>query len=111
MSADETEAYHGSQVGVFADAEVDLVTALTLTSAEEAIGVTRAARKADVPAVISFTIEVDGRLPSGRRLDEAIAQVDRETSEGPAYFMVQLSASAGSQQPCGLVARSWRLWN
>jgi S-methylmethionine-dependent homocysteine/selenocysteine methylase len=37
---------------------------------------------------ISFTVETDGRLPSGQALGEAIEQVDEETGRGPAYFMV-----------------------
>ena len=32
-----------------------------------------------MPVVISFTVETDGRLPSGQPLAEAIEQVDRET--------------------------------
>ena len=38
--------------------------------------------------VISFTVETDGRLPSGQKLKDAIAQVDAETESGPAYFMI-----------------------
>ncbi len=61
---------------------------MTLTYVEEAIGVTRAARAAGMPVVISFTVETDGRLPSGQRLGEAIGQVDDQTAAGPAYFMI-----------------------
>jgi methionine synthase I (cobalamin-dependent) len=32
-----------------------------------------------LPVVISFTLETDGRLPSGQSLAEALAQVDGET--------------------------------
>jgi S-methylmethionine-dependent homocysteine/selenocysteine methylase len=88
MSADEAAAYHGTQIRTFADAGVDLVTAITMTYAEEALGIARAARAAGVPAVISFTVETDGRLPSGQALSEAIEEVDRRSGEAPAYFMV-----------------------
>jgi homocysteine S-methyltransferase len=43
---------------------------------------------ADIPAAVSFTVETDGRLPTGQPLHEAIDQVDAETSSGAAYFMV-----------------------
>ena len=88
MGADEAERYHSPQAKVLADAGVDLLSALTLTYAEEAVGVVRAASRQDVPVVISFTVETDGRLPSGQALGEAIEQVDRETGGAAAYFMV-----------------------
>ena len=56
-----------------------MVTAITMTYAEEATGVTRAAAAAGLPVVISFTLETDGRLPSGQALGGAIEQVDDAT--------------------------------
>ncbi len=88
MSADEAEAYHAWQIGVLADTAADMVCAITMTYEEEAIGVTRAARAAGMPVAISFTLETDGALPSGRRLADAIARVDEETEGGPDYFMI-----------------------
>ncbi len=88
MSAEEAERYHSWQVEVFADTPVDLVSALTMTYAKEAIGFARAARAAGIPSVVSFTVETDGRLPSGQPLRAAIEQVDEETGGAPAYFMI-----------------------
>ena len=72
LSADEAREYHSTQIGTFADTAADMVTAITMTYTDEAIGVTRAAQDADIPAAISFTLETDGRLPSGQGLGEAI---------------------------------------
>jgi homocysteine S-methyltransferase len=88
MSADEAERYHGAQIATFAGAGVDLVGAYTLTYAEEAIGIVRAAVANEMPVMISFTLETDGKLPSGQRLGDAIEQVDAETDGAAAYFMV-----------------------
>jgi S-methylmethionine-dependent homocysteine/selenocysteine methylase len=88
MSAEEAEAYHAAQIGAFAPTAADLVTAVTMTYADEAVGVVRAARAAGLPVVISFTVETDGRLPSGQSLREAIEEVDARTDGGVAYFMV-----------------------
>jgi homocysteine S-methyltransferase len=88
LSAADAEAYHSTQIGTFADTAADLVTAITMTYADEAIGVVRAAAKAGLPAAISFTLETDGRLPSGQALGEAIEQVDGETGEATAYYMI-----------------------
>ena len=88
LTADEAERYHGVQIGTFADTAADMVTAITMTYAEEATGVTRAAVAAGLPVAISFTLETDGRLPSGQALGGAIAQVDDATDGAPAYYMI-----------------------
>ena len=88
MTAEEAEAYHREQIQVFADTAADMITAITMTSAPEATGVARAARRVGMPAAISFTVETDGRLPSGQPLREAIEEVDRETEGSPDYYMV-----------------------
>ena len=88
MTADEATEYHAEQIGTFVGAGVDMVSAITMTYVEEAIGIARAAEDAGVPSVISFTVETDGRLPSGQPLREAIEQVDEETDAAPAYFMI-----------------------
>ena len=88
MSAEEAEGYHRPQISTFADANADLVTGLTMTYAGEAVGIVRAARSVGMPAVISFTVETDGRLPSGQSLAGAIAEVDAQTDGAPPYFMI-----------------------
>ncbi|MDQ4136574.1 MAG: homocysteine S-methyltransferase family protein [Pseudomonadota bacterium] len=88
MSAEEAEAYHAVQIGVFADTEADLVTAITMTNVPEAIGVTRAAAGAGMPVVISFTLDTDGRLPTGETLKEAVLAVDQATGRAPLYYMI-----------------------
>jgi S-methylmethionine-dependent homocysteine/selenocysteine methylase len=88
LSADAAEAYHRAQIDTFADTAADLVTALTITYPQEAIGIVRAAARAGIPAAISFTVETDGRLPNGDALPAAISQVDAETDGAAAYFMV-----------------------
>ncbi len=88
LSATAAQDYHSTQIATFADTAADLVTAITMTYADEAVGLSRAARAAGIPVVISFTVETDGSLPSGQALAEAIEQVDDETDAGPAYYMV-----------------------
>ena len=87
-SADDALDYHLPQVEVLAASGVDLVSALTLTNTAEAIGFVRAAQRCSIPAVVSFTVETDGRLPSGVSLMEAVATVDRETHAAAAYYMI-----------------------
>jgi homocysteine S-methyltransferase len=88
MTAAEATAYHAPQIRSLAAAGADQVTALTLNYTEEGIGIALAAAEADVPAVISFTVETDGRLPSGEALGRAIERVDAEAPGAVAYFMI-----------------------
>ncbi len=88
MSTAEAETYHQEQIDVFADAGADMVCAMTMTNAREATGIARAARGAHLPVAISFTVETDGRLPTGQPLAAAIAEVDESTAGYPAYYMI-----------------------
>jgi homocysteine S-methyltransferase len=69
-----------------------MITAVTMTTSAEAIGVARAASAAGRPSAVSFTVETDGRLPSGESLAAAIDAVDADAAEAgraaPAYFML-----------------------
>ena len=88
VAAQEAEDYHAMQLGWLASTEVDMVTALTFTQADEATGFVRAARRVGLPAVVSFTVEIDGNLPTGQALEDAIHEVDEATDGAAAYFMV-----------------------
>lgn len=88
MSADEAQAYHAHQISAFAAAGADMTTAITMTNAAEAIGIVRAAGRARLPVAISFTVETDGRLPTGQPLGEAIEEVDAATGRAAAYYML-----------------------
>jgi S-methylmethionine-dependent homocysteine/selenocysteine methylase len=88
MTAGAAQDYHATQIATFRDTAADMVTAITMTYVDEAIGVARAATEAEMPVAISFTVETDGRLPSGQSLGEAIGKVDDATSSAPAYYMI-----------------------
>jgi S-methylmethionine-dependent homocysteine/selenocysteine methylase len=88
LSAADAQGYHSTQIAVFAETAADMVSAMTLTYAAEAVGIARAATDAGLPVVISFTVETDGRLPSGQPLADAIGQVDEETAGAPTYYMI-----------------------
>ena len=88
MSEQEALAYHRRQVQTFDDSAADMVTAITMNYAEEALGIARAAQSVSMPVALSFTVETDGRLPTGQTLRSAIEQVDAATSGYPAYYMI-----------------------
>ncbi|HUD93759.1 homocysteine S-methyltransferase family protein [Sphingobium sp.] len=88
MLADEARAYHLCQARQLHDAGADMLSAITMTNIPEAIGLTRAAQQLGANIVISFTVETDGRLPTGDSLSGAIDAVDAATCAYPAYYML-----------------------
>ena len=88
MNETEAQDYHRLQAQAFRDADADMVTAITMTYPEEAIGIVRAGQGAGMPVAIAFTVETDGKLPNGQALGDAIAQVDGATDNAPLYYMI-----------------------
>ena len=87
----EAEDYHAEQIETFKRADVDMISALTLSSPKEAIGIARAAKAQDLPVAVSFTVGKDGRLATGPTVREAVAEVDAATGAAPAYYMINCS--------------------
>ncbi|NKB99527.1 MAG: homocysteine S-methyltransferase [Pseudomonadales bacterium] len=88
LSVDAAFAYRSFQILEFAKTDVDLVTAVTMTYPEEAIGIANAAAFAGLDCVVSFTLETDGRLPTGELIHEAIRNVDEQAVTPPIYYMI-----------------------
>jgi homocysteine S-methyltransferase len=88
MSSTEAADYHSTQINDLADAGADLVTSFTLSYVAEGAGMAAAAGARGIPAVVGFTVETDGRLPSGTPLREAIEEVDDATGGSVAWYMV-----------------------
>ena len=86
LDAEAAQEYHSTQIGTFADTAADMIAGMTITYPEEAIGIARAAAEEAMPVAIAFTLETDGRLPTGQALGAAIEQVDDATGSGPAYY-------------------------
>lgn len=113
MSVQQAERYHYEQIATFADTSADMVCAMTLNYTEEAIGIAWAAERANMPVVISFTVETDGNLPSGQSLQSAIESVDEATVGYPSYYMINCahpSHFAHVLRRGGRVLRKSRCW-
>ncbi|MCW5573514.1 MAG: homocysteine S-methyltransferase family protein [Steroidobacteraceae bacterium] len=109
MSADEARAYHQTQIDTFAGTDADMVADFTMNYVEEAIGIGLAARAAAMPVVLSFTLETDGRLPSGMPLGDAIARTDDATGGAALYYMINCAHPVHFEAVLadGAAAQSW----
>lgn len=94
MRVEEAQAYHAHQAGVLAAAGAEMLAAITMTNIPEAVGVAKAAKALGLPVAISFTVETDGRLPTGDQLGDAVAAVDTATASYPAYYMINCAHPA-----------------
>ena len=101
--------YHREQVRALAEAGIDLLVALTMTSTNEALGIARAAREHDLPVLVSPTVETDGTLPDGSSLGDFISTLDEATAKYPVGYIVNcahpehleptLAAAAAARAP------------
>ena len=88
VPVDAAYGYHVEQVRALADADIDLLVALTMTSINEALGVVRAAREYRLPVLVSPTVETDGTLPDGSALGDFVTSVDAATGGYPVAYIV-----------------------
>ncbi len=88
MSANEAEDYHSMQIETLSKTSADMLTVLTINYVDEAIGIARAAKAHNMPAVISFTVETNGKLPTGQSLKDAIDKVEDKTNQSPIYYKI-----------------------
>jgi homocysteine S-methyltransferase len=88
MTVEEAMRYHQTQADCLAYTNADMLAAFTMNYVEEAIGIVRAAMRAHMPIAISFTLETNGKLPTGMSLGDAIQQTDMMTDGYPVYYMI-----------------------
>ncbi|GAA6181365.1 homocysteine S-methyltransferase family protein [Shimia sp. NS0008-38b] len=88
MTPEQAAAYHATQIATLTTTQADLITGYTLAYPNEAIGILQAAKAHSLPCIIAFTVEMDGRLPTGDTLEAAITAVDAATNGYASYFMI-----------------------
>lgn len=88
MTPAEAQQYHAHQINVYRDSAIDIIVAYTLTYLDEALGITLAARSAQIPIALSFTLETNGCLPSKESLRTCIEEIDAKTGAWPMFYMV-----------------------
>jgi S-methylmethionine-dependent homocysteine/selenocysteine methylase len=110
MTQGEAALYHAPQIASMAAAGAEMITAITMTNVPEAIGIASAAREVSLPSAISFTLETDGKLPTGQSLGQAIADVDAATSNSPAYYMINCAHPTHFADMLQAAARTGATW-
>lgn len=115
-AAETSAAYHGPQIRAAKRAGADMVSAYTLGSAGEAVGISLAAQRIGIPALISFTIETDGRLADGMTLAAAVTILSEAADPAailincahPDHIAQALDGGHWQQKLAGIVANASR---
>ena len=91
VTRESAEAYHATQIQNLVTAGVDLVEAMTFTSAEEAIGLICAARAHGLPIIFSFMPDAAGGSEAQPTLRDMIEQVDAATDCYALFYGINCS--------------------
>lgn len=91
LTSAESARLHNGQLVAFAEAGVDIATAFTITHPGEAIGIVNVARDLGLPFALCFTVETDGRLPTGQDLASALGEVDGATGGYCRYYGINFA--------------------
>jgi homocysteine S-methyltransferase len=88
LDADAAERFHSFQANALAEAEPDVVLAMTLPALEEARGIARALEATGLPYMVSFVVRDTGVILDGTPLEEAIDRIDQERSRPPLGYYI-----------------------
>lgn len=88
MTSEEARDYHRHQISTYKALEIDVLLFNTVSYIDEALGVAEAAKCLDMPILLSFTLEMDGCLPSGQTLADAIRSIDTATNSYPIGYLI-----------------------
>jgi S-methylmethionine-dependent homocysteine/selenocysteine methylase len=88
LSANEAQAFHSWQITRLAEAGVDFLLGVTLPSLAEAKGIALAMAQTDIPYIISFVINKEGRILDGNSLESSFQEIDAVCSRPPLGYMI-----------------------
>ncbi len=88
LSTAAAETYHQWQAQQLVDGGVDFLVAATLPALPEAKGIALAMGRTGLPYVVSVVLGADGRLLDGTPLEQAVIEIDAQSAQRPAGFMI-----------------------
>jgi S-methylmethionine-dependent homocysteine/selenocysteine methylase len=93
LPTEEAVRFHAEQTEALVEAGVDLLVAYTLPAFVEAAGMAKAFAATDMPYVLSFVLDRQGRLLDGTLLETAIDAIDDSTEQAPLFYLTNCSHS------------------
>lgn len=87
LTTAQAKIFHSWQIRLFKEAGVDFLYAGIMPTLPEATGMAMAMAETNIPYIISFTIQEDGKLIDGHTIDLAIRSIDDSVSVKPMGYM------------------------
>lgn len=88
LDVEQARAVHQRQADALAAADPDFLFAVPLPAADEAVGLCQAMAATGAAYVPSFLLGIDGCLPDGTPLGQAIARIVNEVKDEPLHISV-----------------------
>ncbi len=108
LSKEDAEGFHMWQIDRLAEAGVDYLMAVTLPAIPEAAGIALAMAKTNIPFIISFVINREGKILDGSSLEDAFSEIDAECSRLPLGYMINCAYPSflkAEEQPASVLSR------
>lgn len=87
LSIVEAIEFHKWQANLFAESKVDFLYAGIMPALPEAVGMANVMSDIELPYIISFTIQKDGKLLDGTTISDAIINIDNSVKNTPICYM------------------------
>lgn len=88
LEADDAARFHTQQADALAEADPDVIIAMTLPALREARGLRRALEATGLPYMLSFVVRDTGTLLDGTPLGEALDRLDQESDRAAVGYYV-----------------------
>ena len=95
---EQAKAYHLPQIKAFTKAGADVISVYTMNHFEEPAGIALACKEVNIPIVISFTVETNGKLASGDSLASAITKIDNISDHYPLFYAINCAHPSHMQE-------------
>jgi S-methylmethionine-dependent homocysteine/selenocysteine methylase len=104
----DAKAFHSWQINKLAKTGVDFLLGATLPAVPEATGIALAMAETNIPYIISFVINREGRILDGNSLEHSFCQIDAVCSRPPLGYMVNCAYPSflnAHKQPRSILSR------
>jgi S-methylmethionine-dependent homocysteine/selenocysteine methylase len=88
LSKKDAKVFHLWQINKLAEAGVDFLLGATLPAVSEATGIAMAMAETNIPYIISFVINREGKILDGNSLKRAFREIDAVCRRPPLGYMI-----------------------
>jgi homocysteine S-methyltransferase len=88
LSKEDAKIFHTKQASLLTESVVDFIKVATLPSVSEAYGMASAISSHNIPYILSFVINPDGKILDGTPIHEAVEVIDSEIHPQPIFYMI-----------------------